>query len=122
MGGVNPTLQLAAALDRRGVTARVQYDRVRVWIENSDHMIIEPATKGRKPHEYGRYWWWEYGGNSGEHSRDDYEGAAEAVVKFLLADPALKDTRCVYRIANMGKSFQQETDALLERARRGKTD
>ncbi len=52
--------------------------------------------------------------------RDDYEGAADAVVTFLTSDPALDDTACRYRIDHMGMSFEEETNEALARHRQQK--
>ncbi len=46
MGGVNPTIQLAAALDRRGISVTVDLDRIRVHIHRREHMVIRPRTEG----------------------------------------------------------------------------
>ncbi len=120
MGGVNPTIQPAAASDRRGVTATIDLDRLRVHIDTGDHMLIKPLTEGRKPGDYGREWTWAYGGRAGTHPRDDYERAADAVVTFLTSDPALDDTARRYRVDHMGMSFEEETNEALARHRERK--
>src|SRR6266487_3378475 len=56
VGGVNPTIQPAAALDRRGVPATIDLDRLRVRIDTGDHTLITPVTKARKPGDYGQEW------------------------------------------------------------------
>ncbi len=120
MGGVNPTIQLAAALDRRGVTVSIDLDRVHVHIQGRERVIIQPRTEGLKTHDYGREWSWHYGGDAGRHPRDDYEGAAEAVEQFLRNMPGLAETALLYRMNHMGWSFEQETREALERAKRKK--
>jgi hypothetical protein len=46
MGGVNPAIQLAAALDRRGIRVSLDLDRVRVHIQAQETMTIKPRTGG----------------------------------------------------------------------------
>ncbi len=121
MGGVDPTIQLAAALDRRGVTVSIDFDRVRVHLGEFKYIVIRPRTKGVKLHDYGREWSWTYGGEAGRHARDDYEGAADAVEKFLRNLPGLAETALLYRMEHMGMSFKEETQEALDRARRKKT-
>ncbi len=122
MGGVDPTIQLAAALDRRGVSVSIDFDRVRVHLREFKYIVIRPRTEGVKVHDYGREWSWTYGGEAGRHPRDDYEGAADAVEKFLRNLPALAETALLYRMDHMGMSFEEETQEALERARQKKTD
>ncbi len=54
MSGVNPTIQLAAALDRRGVTVSIDLDRVRIHLGEFKYIVIKPRTEGVKVHDYGR--------------------------------------------------------------------
>ncbi len=121
MGGVNPTIQLAAALDRRGVAVSIDFDRVRVHLGEFKYIVIRPRTEGVKVHDYGREWSWTYGGEAGRHPRDDYEGAANAVERFLRNLPGLAETALLYRMEHMGMSFEEETQEALDRARRKKT-
>jgi hypothetical protein len=118
VGGVNPTIQLAAALDRRGITVSIDLDRIRVHIHGHEQMVIQPRTEGVKPHDYGREWFWKYGGDFGTHPRDDIEGMADAVLKFILDGYAFGGTTLRYRIDHMGMTFQQETQEVLDRAKR----
>jgi hypothetical protein len=118
MGGVNPTIQLAAALDRRGITVSIYFDRVKVRFHGHERMVIRPRTEGVKPCDYGREWTWHYGGDAGRHPRDDYEGTADAVEQFLRKMPALAETALIYRMNHMGWTFEQETQEALEQARR----
>jgi hypothetical protein len=117
VGGVNPVVQLAAALDRRGVTVSVDGDRVRVHLGGFTYIVIKPLTEGVAPHEYGREWCWQYGGGAGRHPVGDYEGAAEAIVKFLRGVPALAGSALIYRMDHMGMSWAEETQEALDRAR-----
>jgi len=112
MAGVNHALQLAAALDRRGITTLLNQGHLAVRIgRDSDPMPIKPANSGT------RRWIWSYHGNDGAHASDDYEGTADAIEKFLRATPALAGTELLYRMDHMGWTMQQEGDELLECAR-----
>jgi hypothetical protein len=123
MGGVNPTIQLAAALDRRGVTVSVDFENVRIHLGSyREYIVVQPRASGINVHDIGRYWFWNYGGEAGKHPRDDYEGAAEAIEKFLRSGPGLADTRLLYRMDHMGWTFEQETREALERARKSKSN
>jgi hypothetical protein len=118
MGGLNPAIQLAAALDKRGITVSIDGDRVHAHIGYRNHMIIKPCTEGVKSHQFGREWSWSHGGESGLHPRGDYDGAAQAIDKTLRSLPALEDTRLLYRMNHIGWTWAQESDEALERARR----
>jgi hypothetical protein len=119
MGGVNPTIQLAAALDRRGVTVSVDVESVRIHIGGyREYIVVQPRASGINAHDIGRYWFWNYGGEADKYPRDDYEGAADAIEKFLRNTPGLAATRLLYRMDHMGWTFEQETQEALERARR----
>jgi hypothetical protein len=72
----------------------------------------------RSPSPSGRHWFWRYAGRAEcSHPSDDYEGAADAIEKFLRDIPGLGDTRLLYRMNHMGWTFWQETEEILERAR-----
>jgi hypothetical protein len=119
MGGVNPTIQLAAALDRRGVTVSVDVDSVRIHLGSyREYIVVQPRASGMQVHNIGRYWFWDYGGEADKYPRDDYEGAADAIEKFLRNTPVLAASRLLYRMDHMGWTFEQETQEALERARR----
>lgn len=112
MGSVNPTLQLAAALDRRGITTLLNQGQLAVRIgRDSSPMPIKPAILGEPR------WTWTYCAKDGSHPCDDYEGTAETIEKFLRDIPALADTELLYRMDHMGWTMQQEGDELLQRAR-----
>ena len=113
MGGVNITIQLAAALDRRGVRVSIDLDRVVVHIDGRDKMVIKTQTRGENR---WREWSWEYGQKMGEHPLNDYEGAAEAVENFLRSQPGLGETPLLYRMNHMGWTWKQEGDEILQRA------
>lgn len=81
-------------------------------------MVIKPRTEGVKTHQIGQEWSWSYGGESGLHPIDDYEGAAEAIEKTLRSLPALADTGLLYRMNHIGWTWAQESEEALERARR----
>ena len=117
MGGVNPTIQLAAALDRRGISVSVDLDRVRVHIQGREKMIIERRTSGIPVCRYGREWSWDYGGRSGTHPVSDHEGAADAIEAMLRGLPGLAGTPLRYRMDHMGQTFEQEDQESLEAAR-----
>jgi len=66
-------------------------------------MIIQPRTERVKPSDYGREWSWTYdGGDFRTHARNDFEGAAKAVLKFILTNHAFDDTALRYRIDHIG--------------------
>jgi len=120
VGGVNPTIQPAGALDRRGVPATIDLDRLRVRIDTGNHMLITPVTKACKPGDYGQ----SGGGPTAAalaHIRSTTAKARPTrLVEFLTSDPALDDTACRYRIAHMGMSFEEETNEALARHRKQK--
>jgi hypothetical protein len=124
MGGVNPTLQLAAALDRRGITASVEDDRVFIHLGRlREYIVVEGWSDAVPVTEWGRHWFWHYAGRAEcSHRSDDYEGAADAIGKFLRDIPGLEDTRLLYRMNHMGWTFRQETEELLERGRQAEQD
>jgi hypothetical protein len=119
MGGVNPVLQLAAALDRRGVTASVESNRVFIHLGKPRQYIEVQAHSGAVPcTEWGRHWFWRYAGQAEcSHPSDDYEGAADAIEKFLRDIPGLADTRLLYRMNHIGWTGEQEAEEILERGR-----
>jgi hypothetical protein len=115
MGGVDPALQLAAALDRRGITASTDLDRVRVHLGGyREYIVIRSWAPRINTHDIGRYWFWDYLGDIGQHPNDDYEGAADAIEKFLRDIPGLADTRLLYRMDHIGWTREQEEEELLE--------
>jgi hypothetical protein len=119
MGGVNPEIQLAAALDRRGITVSVDLDRINIHLGGYREYIVVGGWAPRvETHDIGRYWFWDYVGKAGKHPRDDFEGAADAIEKFLRDIPGLADTRLLYRMNHMGWTWRQEEDEILERGRK----
>jgi hypothetical protein len=119
MGGVNQALQLAAALDRRGVSVHVDGERVFIHLgQLRKYIAVEPRSDSVPVTEWGRHWFWHYAGRAEcSHPSDDYEGAADAIEKFLRDIPGLEGTRLLYRMDHMGWTFQQETEEILERGR-----
>jgi hypothetical protein len=120
MGGVNPTIQLAAALDQRGVTVSLDGDRVLIHLGTyRKYIVVEPRSDAVPATEWGRHWFWRCAGRAecSHPSDDDYEGAADAIEKFLRDIPGLGDTRLLYRMNHMGWTFWQETEEILERGR-----
>jgi glycosidase len=116
VGGVNPAIQLAAALDRRGISVSVDLDRVIVHAGRGQRMIIRPRASGVRAHDYGRDWSWHYGDESGRHPRGDFEGAAETVETFLRDLPELADSTLLYRMDHMGWTQEEELKEALARA------
>jgi hypothetical protein len=121
MGGVNTAIQLAAALNRRGISVSLDQRGVIVHIHLQETMLISPHNRGPRPYTYGREWYWEYGGQDGRHHSGDWEGAADAVEKFLRSQPGMKDTALLYRMDHMGWTREEETQEALERARAAAT-
>ncbi len=100
MRGANPVIQLAAALDRRGVTVSIYWEWVYVWLRDHERMVIKPST--RVPgHEIGRMWAWEHNGNYWSHPREDWEGAAEIVADYIGEDRAFVATAARLRVDRM---------------------
>lgn len=124
MGGVNPTLQLAAALDRRGVTASVDGQRVFIHLGKLRQYIVVEAHSDAVPvTEWGRHWFWRYAGRAEcSHPSDDYEGAADAIEKFLRDIPGLEDTRLLHRMNHIGWTGEQEIEEILERGRQARRE
>lgn len=118
-GRVNPTIQLAAALDRPGVTVSLDGARVLIHLGTyRKYIVVEPRSDAVPVTEWGRHRFWHYAGRAEcSHPSDDYEGAADAIEKFLRDIPGLGDTRLLYRMNHMGWTFRQETEEILERAR-----
>jgi len=88
MRGANSAIQLAAALDRRGVTASIHWEWVYVWLRDCEPIVIKPST--RVPtHEVGRMWAWDHNGNYWSHPRDDWEGVAEIVANYIAEDRSI---------------------------------
>jgi hypothetical protein len=118
MAGMNRAIQLAAALDRRGVTVSVDLDRVRIHLGGYREYIVVQGHESRvKIHDIGRNWFWDYLGEAGQHSVDDYEGAADAIEKFLRDIPGLAGSHLLYRMNHIGWNCEQEEDEILERTR-----
>jgi hypothetical protein len=115
MGSVDPAVQLAAALDRRGVTVSAGQGRVIVHLGGFEEFTIRAS--GIRARGYGREWAWRYGSEAGRHPRDDWEGAAEAVGKFLHGLPELTGTALLYRMDHMGWTGEQEIEEKLKCAR-----
>lgn len=121
MGGVNPTIQLAAALDRRGITVSVDGERINIHLGTpGKHIVVGGWAPRVDPCDIGRYWFWDYAGTAGQHPRDDFEGAADAIEKFLRHIPGLGDTRLLYRMDHMGWTGEQEIGEILQRGRAGR--
>jgi hypothetical protein len=119
MGGVNPGIQLAAALDRRGVTVSVDQARINIHLGRPRQYIVVQGWAPRvETLDIGQYWFWDYAGRSGKHPIDDFEGAADAIEKFLRDIPGLDDTRLLYRMKHMGRTQEQEIEEILERGRK----
>ena len=96
---MNPVIQLAAALDRRGVTVSIDGDWLRVHLGGyREHIIISRQARGVEPWDIGRNWLWEHGGKSGTHPISDHEGAAAAIEAFLRADRGLAGTALLRRM------------------------
>ena len=112
MGGVDHWLQLAAALDRRGITVTVEVNQVIVRIGAGN----APMRIGYDNHLHPRRWRWSYLGREGSHPMGDFDGAAQAVEEFLRAQPGLAGTELLLRMNRMGMTFQQETEEILARA------
>lgn len=111
MGDVNHKLQLAAALDRRGITATVEWQQVIVRIgSNLKSMTIRYAVHGPLR------WVWSYLGRDGTYPGGDFEGAAEAIEAFLRALPGMAGTELLYRMDHIGMTWRQETEEALARA------
>lgn len=124
MGGVNPMIQLVAALDRRGMTVSIDVDRVLIHLGGyREYLLIQPRSDAVPITEWGHNWFWRYGGRAEcSHPRDDYEGAADAIEKFLRDIQGLADTRLLYRMNHMGWTFEQEGEEILERGRQARRD
>jgi hypothetical protein len=119
LGGVNPTIQLAAVLDRRGITVSVDGERINIHLGTPrKYIVIQGWAPRVDPCDIGRYWFWDYAGKAGQHPRDDYEGTADAIEKFIRDDPGLADTRLIYRMNHMGWTQEQEMKEILERGRK----
>ena len=100
MRGANSAIQLAAALDRRGVTASIHWEWVYVWLRDCEPIVIKPST--RVPtHEVGRMWAWDHNGNYWSHPRDDWEGVAEIVANYIAEDRAFVATAARLRVDHM---------------------
>ena len=111
--GVDYWLQLAAALDRRGITVKIDVNQVIVRIGRDN----APITIGYDNHLHPERWHWSYLGRDGTHPIGDFDGAAQAVEEFLRATPGLAGTELLHRMNHMGMTFQQETDEILARAK-----
>jgi len=109
MGGVNPVIQLAAALDRRGITVSIDGDRVHVHIGPRERMAIRRRAEGIPSHQLGREWSWQHGAQAGCHPVTDYEGAADAVEKALRGMPDLAGTSLLHRMDHLGWTWEQES-------------
>jgi hypothetical protein len=117
VGGVNPAIQLAAALDRRGISVSLDYEWVVIHIQGQERIVVGRRTEGVKPYQIGREWAWSYADEWGVHPVKDYEGAAEAIEEMLRSIPSLAETALLWRMDFMGLSFEQESQARLERLR-----
>ena len=118
MSGVNPAIQLAAALDRRGISVSVDGERINIHLGTPRNYIVVQGWAPRVyPCDIGRYWFWDHAGKAGSHPRDDFEGAADAIEKFIRDDPGLADTRLLYRMDHIGWTGEQETEEILARGR-----
>ncbi|HEX9356360.1 MAG TPA: hypothetical protein VF933_21400 [Streptosporangiaceae bacterium] len=85
----DPALQLAAALDKRGLNVSAHRGIVLVWIEGAPPMMITPY--GKTTNDYGHNWSWHYAGATATHPRNDTPGAAQAVTQFLRTTFVLKE-------------------------------
>ena len=112
MGGVDYWLQLAAALDRRGITVKIDVNQVIVRVGAGN----APMIIGYDNHLHPQRWHWAYHGRDGTHPIGDFDGAAQAVEEFLRAQPGLAGTELLHRMNRMGMTFQQETEEILARA------
>lgn len=118
MGGVNPAIQLAAALDRRGVTVSIDHDRVRIHLGGyREYIVIQGFASRAKIHDTGRNWYWDHLVETGQHPVDDYEGAADAIEKFLRDIPGLAGSHLLYRMNHIGWNCEQEEDEILGQTR-----
>ena len=96
---MNPVIQLAAALDRRGVTVSVDDDGLRIHRGGyRQYILVSRQVRGVAAWDIGKNWQWEYGGRSGTHPIDDHEGAAAAIEAFLRADKGLASTALLRRM------------------------
>ena len=100
MNGLDPAIQLAAALDRRGVTVTIHWEWVSVWLGEFKRMVIRPSTSGPM-HDMGRKWTWEHNGNCWSHPRDDWDGVAEIVAGYIAKDPMFTNTAARLRVERM---------------------
>lgn len=116
MGGANVTLQVAAALDRRGITAWADNQEVVVLIDHDGtKMRIRRRKYGRKPNPPE----WEWGSEGDDlyrHPLDDYEGLAAAFEKYVRDNPEFAGTRVLYRMNHMGWTWQEEDQETIEKA------
>jgi hypothetical protein len=100
MNGLDPAIQLAAALDRRGVTVTIHREWVRVWLREYEYMVIRPSISG-PVHDMGKSWSWEHNGKYWSHPRDDWEGVAELVATYIAEDRAFVGTAARLRVDRM---------------------
>lgn len=104
-GQVNPVIQLAAALDRRGVMVSID-DGYRLLVHLGgyrEHIVIARQVRGVALCDIGKTWLWEHGGKSGTHPASDHEGAAAAIEAFPRADPGLVGTALLRRMDKYGQ-------------------
>lgn len=111
---MNPVIQLAAALDRRGMTVSIDGgDRLLVHLGGyREHILIGRQVRGIAPQDIGKSWLWEHGGKSGTHPVSDHDGAAAAIGAFLRAGPGLAGTALVRRMDKFGRRPDQHQGEL----------
>ncbi len=74
------------------VTVSLDGDRVLIYLGTyRKYIVVEPGSDAVPATEWGRHWFWHYAGRAEcSHPSDDYEGAADAIEKFLRDIPGTR--------------------------------
>ena len=101
----DPALQLAAAINRRQMTVRIDHSDVKVWIQEDHFLFIRMTDRGQS-------WAWEYDGTTRTCPVGDWEGLAETIAQFIADEPTLAATAARFRLGIEEAEVQQLASGL----------